>query len=55
MKLNPYGGCSSDVWKSTAGKVSNAVAKKLAEEEFEKFRVVQDREFESDFEEGDGK
>lgn len=34
---------------TNAGKVSNAVAKKLAEEEFEKFRVVQDREFESDF------
>lgn len=31
------------------GKVSNAVAKKLADDEFEKFRVVQDREFESDF------
>lgn len=34
---------------TNAGKLSNAVAKKLAEEEFEKFRVVQDREFESDF------
>ncbi len=34
---------------TNAGQVSNAVAKKLAEEEFEKFRVVQDREFESDF------
>lgn len=34
---------------TNAGKVSNTVAKKLAEEEFEKFRVVQDREFESDF------
>src|SRR3990170_569231 len=32
-----------------AGKVSNAVAKQLAEEEYEKFRVVQDRKFESDF------
>lgn len=32
-----------------AGKLSNAVAKKLAEEEFDKFRVVQDMEFESDF------
>ena len=31
------------------GKVSNSVAKQLAEEEYEKFRVVQDREFESDF------
>lgn len=32
-----------------AGKVSNNVAKQLAEEEYEKFRVVRDREFESDF------
>ncbi|MDP2682166.1 MAG: virulence RhuM family protein [Deltaproteobacteria bacterium] len=32
-----------------AGKVSNSVAKQLAEGEYEKFRVVQDREFESDF------
>ena len=34
---------------SDAGKVSHEVAKQLAEEEYEKFRVVQDREFESDF------
>ncbi len=32
-----------------AGNVSHEVAKQLAEEQFEKFRVVQDREFESDF------
>src|SRR3989337_288096 len=32
-----------------AGKVSHEVAKQLAEEEYEKFRVVQDREFESAF------
>ena len=32
-----------------AGKVSHEVAKQLSEEEYEKFRVVQDREFESDF------
>ncbi|MCC5941149.1 MAG: virulence RhuM family protein [Balneolaceae bacterium] len=32
-----------------AGKISANVAKKLAEEEFEKFRPVQDRAFESDF------
>ena len=32
-----------------AGKVSNEVAKQLAEEEYEKFRVVQDGKFESDF------
>lgn len=32
------------------GRVSHEVAKKLAEEEYEQFRVHQDREFESDFE-----
>ena len=34
---------------ANAGKVSAEVAKRLAEEHFEKFRVHQDREFESDF------
>lgn len=33
------------------GKVSAEVAKKLAEHEFEKFRVMQDKEFRSDFDE----
>lgn len=33
-----------------AGRVSHEVAKRLAEEEYEQFRVVQDRNFESDFE-----
>jgi hypothetical protein len=32
-----------------AGKVSTHVAKQLAEAEYEKFHVIQDREFESDF------
>ncbi|MCQ8128163.1 virulence RhuM family protein [Methylomonas rivi] len=31
------------------GKVSRAVAEKLAHQEYEKFRVIQDRNFESDF------
>jgi hypothetical protein len=31
------------------GKVRAQVAKALAESEYEKFRVIQDREFESDF------
>ncbi|MBD3331134.1 cell filamentation protein Fic [Candidatus Peregrinibacteria bacterium] len=31
------------------GKVSGKVAKELAEKEYEKFRVIQDRQFESDF------
>lgn len=34
-----------------AGKVSHEVAFKLAEKEYDKFRVIQDRNFESDFEE----
>jgi hypothetical protein len=33
-----------------AGKVSHEVARRLAEEEYEHFRIVQDRAFESDFE-----
>ncbi|SKC99739.1 Uncharacterized conserved protein [Chitinophaga ginsengisegetis] len=32
-----------------AGSVSHEIAKHLAEQEFEKFRVMQDRQFESDF------
>lgn len=35
---------------ANAGKVSAEVAKHLAEEQYDKFRVRQDREFESDFE-----
>ena len=33
-----------------AGNVSHEVAKRLAEEEYEQFRIVQDCSFESDFE-----
>lgn len=33
-----------------AGKVSHEVAKKLAEKEYDKFRILQDKTFESDFE-----
>lgn len=43
LQFNEY-----DVLKN-AGRVSAAVAHKLAETEFEKYRVVQDREYESDF------
>lgn len=32
-----------------AGKISASIAKKLAEQEYSKYRVVQDKEFESDF------
>ena len=35
---------------ANAGKVSAAVARRLAEEQYDKFRVRQDRQFESDFE-----
>ncbi len=35
---------------TNAGSISHEVAKQLAEEEFGKFRVLQDRDFESDFE-----
>lgn len=35
---------------NNAGKVSHEVAKRLAEDEYAKFRVIQDRDFESDFE-----
>ena len=32
-----------------AGKISNTIAKDFAESEFEKYRIIQDRLFESDF------
>lgn len=35
---------------TNAGAVSHEVAKRLAEEHYEKFRVIQDRDYESDFE-----
>jgi hypothetical protein len=44
LKFNEY-----DILNN-AGKVSHEVAKALAEEEYSKFRVIQDRSFESDFE-----
>ena len=42
LKFNEY-----DVLKK-AGKVSHEVAKELAEQQYESFRIVQDRSFESD-------
>jgi len=44
LKFNEY-----DILQN-AGRVSHEVAKALAEEEYSKFRVVQDRAYESDFE-----
>lgn len=32
-----------------AGKISHEIARNLAENEYEKFRVIQDKNFESDF------
>ena len=43
LKFNEY-----DILKD-AGKISHEVAIKLAEEEYDKFRVIQDRSYESDF------
>ncbi|MEK6657783.1 MAG: virulence RhuM family protein [Nitrospirota bacterium] len=43
LKFNEY-----DILKD-AGKVSHEVAAKLAEKEYDKFRVIQDKAFESDF------
>lgn len=34
-----------------SGKVTHAIAKAFAESEFEKYRVIQDREYRSDFDE----
>ena len=44
LQFNEY-----DILKN-AGKVSHEVAKALAEKEYSKFRVIQDKNFESDFE-----
>ena len=44
LQFNEY-----DILKN-AGKVSHEVAKKLAEKEYTKFRIIQDKNFESDFE-----
>ncbi len=43
LKFNEY-----DILKNLGG-ISHKIAKKLAEKEYEKFRVIQDREFKSDF------
>ncbi|MHB8852770.1 MAG: virulence RhuM family protein, partial [Ignavibacteriaceae bacterium] len=45
LKFNEY-----DILKD-AGKISHEVAVKLAEEEYDKFRVIQDKSYESDFDE----
>ncbi len=45
LKFNEY-----DILKDS-GKISHEVAMKLAEEEYDKFRVIQDKSYESDFDE----
>lgn len=45
LQFNEY-----DILKD-AGKISHEVALKLAESEFDKFRVIQDHNYESDFDE----
>jgi hypothetical protein len=44
-----HGKCRDFRHTAVDGKVSQAVAKAFAESEFEKYRIVQDRLFESDF------
>ena len=43
LKFNEY-----DILKD-AGKVKSSVAKSFAEKQYEKFRVIQDKEYKSDF------
>jgi hypothetical protein len=48
-KLDAFLSFNEYVILKDAGKISHNVAKSLAESEYEKFRVIQDRTFESDF------
>ena len=48
-KLDAFLGFNEYEILDNPGKVSHEVAKHLAENEYEKFRVTQDRSFESDF------
>lgn len=49
VKLNAFLQFNERDILSNPGKVSKEVAKAFAESEFEKYRIVQDRLFESDF------
>ena len=49
QKLNAFLKFNEYDLLNNAGKVKASVAKKFAESQYEKFRVIQDREFESDF------
>ena len=48
-KLNAFLQFNEQEILTNAGKVSDEIAKNLAESEFEKYRIIQDRVFESDF------
>jgi hypothetical protein len=48
-KLNVFLRFNNRELLATPGKVTQAIAKAFAESEFEKYRIVQDRLFESDF------
>jgi len=48
-KLNAFLQFNEKEILGNAGKVTQAIAKAFAESEFEKYRIVQDRLFESDF------
>lgn len=48
-KLNAFLQFNEKEILSSAGKVTQAIAKAFAESEFEKYRIVQDKLFESDF------
>ena len=48
-KLNAFLQFNEKEILTDSGKVSRAIAKTFAESEFEKYRIVQDRLFQSDF------
>ena len=48
-KLNAFLQFNEQEILQDAGKVTAAIAKEFAESEFEKYRIIQDRHFESDF------
>jgi hypothetical protein len=49
IKLNTFLQFNQKEILSNAGKVTQAIAKAFAESEFEKYRIVQDKLFESEF------
>ncbi len=49
IKLNAFLQFNEQEILTNAGKISAELAKNLAESEFEKYRIIQDRVFESDF------